>query len=278
MESKAGFDALRADGDKIPVAIYVDRDNMRAWNIRPKQLRPLADDAANALNLYREIFGVEYPYARLDLVNDTASLRGQSPASLIYLGSAAFRGEGALSDASATTFVKSLVAHEVAHQWWGSLISNANSRNYWFVESLAEYSAALFVEARYGAKAYKKHVRAWRREILRADLRVSVQDAPILWSGRAVPRGAGYRAAVYAQGPYMFHILRNSFGDEKFFAFLAVPTGDILGRKITPPAEIQSLPAGFRVHAHEGMVRSLYVFQGLRFFHARTENPRRIAA
>ncbi|MCZ6650064.1 MAG: M1 family aminopeptidase, partial [Acidobacteria bacterium] len=232
VESKAGFDAKRANGDKIPVAIHVDRDNMRVWGIRPKQLRPLADDAANALNLYREMFGVEYPYARLDLVNDWNALRGQAPGSLIYLGSAAFRGEGALSDASLTTFVKSLVAHEVAHQWWGSLISNANDRNYWFVESLAEYSAALFVEARYGAKAYKKHVQAWRREILRADLRVSVQDAPILWSGRAVPRGAGYRAAVYAQGPYMFHILRNSFGDDKFFAFLKTLAQDLQGREI----------------------------------------------
>jgi len=228
VESKAGFDALRANGDKIPVAIHVDRDNMRIWGIRPKQLRPLADDAANALNLYREIFGVEYPYAQLDLVNDWNSLSGQAPGSLIYLGSAAFRGEGALSDGSATTFVKSLVAHEVAHQWWGSLIGNANSRNYWFVESLAEYSAALFVEARYGAKAYKKHVQAWRREILRADLRVSVQDAPVLWSGRL----SGYRAAVYAQGPYMFHILRHSFGDEKFFAFLKTLAQELQGKEI----------------------------------------------
>ena len=44
-------------------------------------------------------------------------------------------------------FLKSVVAHEVGHQWWGSRVSNANDRNYWFVESLAEYSSALCLEA-----------------------------------------------------------------------------------------------------------------------------------
>ena len=230
VEGKAGFEAKRVNGEVIPVAIFVDRDNMRAWDIRPKQLRPLADDAVNAMNLYQEVFGVEYPYQRLDLVNDTASFRGQSPASLVYLGAAAFRGQGALSDAYLTTFVKSLVAHEVAHQWWGSLINNANMRNYWFVESLAEYSAALFIEARYGKKEYQQHVNAWRKEIMEAELQVSVQDAPVLWSSHGA--GLGYRAAVYAQGPYMFHIMRSTFGDEKFFAFLKSLAQNLQGKAI----------------------------------------------
>ncbi|MFQ5720827.1 MAG: M1 family metallopeptidase, partial [Acidobacteriota bacterium] len=232
VEGKPGFDAKTISGDKIPITIHVDRDGMRAWSIRPKQLKPLADDAANALNLYREIYGEDYPYGRLDLVNDPiGGLYGQSPASMIYLGSASFRGEGALGEAGGsgtTLFVKSLVAHEAAHQWWGGLINNRNQRNYWFVESLAEYSAALFVEARYGRDAYRKHVEAWRKEILDADLRVSVQDAPVLWSGGF----AGYRAAVYAQGPYMFHIMRNTFGDEKFFAFLKALAHDLKGKEI----------------------------------------------
>jgi peptidase M1-like protein len=250
LDDKAAFKATKSNGVEIPVTIHVDKTSITAkpvprneeeesmrtgaeWEIRPKQLRALADDAANALNLYREVFGVDYPYAKLDLVNDPmGSLYGQSPASIVYLGSAAFRGEGTLgggtSAGEATKFVKSLVAHEVAHQWWGSLVANANDRNYWWVESLAEYSSALFVEAKYGRKRYLAHVASWRKEILDADLQVSVQDAPVLWSNGAL----GYRAALYAQGPYMFHIMRSTWGDEKFFAFLKTLAHEEQGREI----------------------------------------------
>ena len=80
------------------------------------------------------------------------------------------------------------------------------------------------------AKAYKQHVKAWRKKILEADLQVSVQDAPVLWSSHAP--GGGYQAAVYAQGPYMFHIMRNTFGDEKFFAFLKAMAQNLQGTSI----------------------------------------------
>lgn len=228
IEDTPGTLATKMDGTEIPVTIHVDKDGMNDWEIRPKQLKPLAQQAVNALNLYREVYGVDYPYGKLDLVNDPLGfLYGQAPASIVYLGSGAFRGEGILAstsggDASGTAkFLGSLVAHEVAHQWWGSLVGNKNQRNYWFVESLAEYSAALFVEnvAEFekrgsGRKAYLDHVEGWRQNILRSDLKSSVQDADTYWNN------GGRTAAIYNKGPYAFHVLRETFGDEKFFPAL----------------------------------------------------------
>ena len=46
-------------------------------------------------------------------------------------------------------------------------------------------------------------------------MKSSVQDASALWPGEG---GFGaYQSAVYNKGPYAFHILRTTFGDEKFF-------------------------------------------------------------
>jgi hypothetical protein len=231
-EAASSVKATRLDGSEIPVTMHVDTVAMGTWEIAPKALKAMADQAANALNLYREVFGVDYPYARLDLVNDPLSgLYGQAPSSLVYLGSASLWSKGllgTLSGASATRFVHSLVAHEVAHQWWGSVVSNANSRNYWFVESLAEYASSLYVGAVDGTKGYLDHVAEWRREILESDLMVSVQDAPEMWTGE---RG-GYRAALYAKGPYFFHILRSTWGEERFFAFLKNLAQELRGREI----------------------------------------------
>ncbi|HET9298951.1 MAG TPA: M1 family aminopeptidase, partial [Candidatus Polarisedimenticolaceae bacterium] len=120
------------------------------------------------------------------------------------------------------------------HQWWGSMVTNANGRNYWFVESLAEYSSALFVEAinsdpkkpEKGRKAYLEKVADWRRNILESGMIGSVQNATSLWSNGA------RNAAIYNQGPYAFHILRETFGDAKFFPFMKKLAQELKGKEI----------------------------------------------
>src|SRR5206468_5379760 len=109
MDSKV--EAKKSDGTKIPVTIHVDKggipvfEGMRIRDVIPMTpggIQFLADQAANALNLYREIYGVDYPYGKLDLVNDpnpySPLFYGQSPSSLIYLGEATFASQGAAGD------------------------------------------------------------------------------------------------------------------------------------------------------------------------------------
>ncbi len=233
-QAESAVKATRLDGTKIPVRIFVDKNSITDWEIRPKQLQPLADQAAESLNFYRDVYGVDYPYSKLDLVNDPfGSFYGQAPSSIVYLGSGVFRGEGTLGTMGGggiTYFVKSVVPHEVAHQWWGSLIANANDRSYWFIESLAEFSSALFMEAKYGKKVYDDHVESWRRAVLDTDLMSSIQDASTLWSGDG---WRGYQTAVYNKGPYAFHVLRMTFGDEKMKLYLREMAQQLAGKEVT---------------------------------------------
>lgn len=252
VNEKSSVKATKEDGTEVPVVAHIDRDSLSnrrffdvsedgsdlgvavadVGKIGPKVLGKLADEGANSINIYRAVFGIDYPFGKLDLVNDAIDLMGafygQAPSSIVFLGTAAFMGEGkvgTLTGAGGTKFTKGLVAHEVAHQWWGSRISNANSYNYWFVESLAEYSSALFVENVYGKKAYLDKVDEWRREILDTEVLSSVQDASVVW-------GEGRRAAMYSLGPYAFHVLRQTIGDEKFFRFLKAMAQELEGREI----------------------------------------------
>ena len=78
-----------------------------------------------------------------------------------------------------------VVAHEVGHQWWGSRVSNSNFRNYWFVETLAEYFSALYLEAVFGREEYMEQVDEWRRNVLNNNLKTSVQAADSLWPGES---------------------------------------------------------------------------------------------
>jgi len=247
ISDKPSFKATKIDGTEIPVTVYVDKVSTHsldsfeaatsgAMSIRGKQLKSLGEQAANALNLFREVYGVDYPYAKLDLVNAPFFPGAQAPPSIIYLGSFLFRGEGALamqtggSSTNIAKFLKDTVAHEVGHQWWAHLVSTANQRNYWFVESLAEYSSALYVENVYSRKKYLEKVEAWRENILSVEMLTSVQDAPVLWGGEQP--GAAYIANVYNKGPYAFHILRQTFGDEKFFAFMKMLVNELQNKEI----------------------------------------------
>ncbi len=251
---KPKFDAKKADGTVIPVTVHVDEDSFGSWDIRADSLRPIAEQAANSINLYTEMSGIDYPYGELNLVNDPQGfLYGQAPSSLIYLGSGVFRGEGFLApffpDATGIAkFLKSVVAHEVGHQWWGSRVSNANQRNYWFVESLAEYFSAVYLEAAFGWKEYMQQVEEWRRDILQTRLKTGVQNASSLYSGED---GFGsYQASVYAKGPYAFHILRETFkgegprgldgADKKFFEALKRMTQTLSRKREIVTLDIQN--------------------------------------
>jgi hypothetical protein len=245
-DTAGDYKVEKNDKSVVPVRVYVDKGSLAGLNtqftkeedvddlfraqaegardIRGKALQAIATQASVALNLYRELYGIDYPFSKLDLVADPlGSFYGQAPASLIYLGFGMFRGEGAMSSgargggSNISKFLKDTVAHEVGHQWWGGVITNANDRNYWFVESMAEVSSAIYVERVFGRKKYLEKVDAWRETILENDPVSSVQNGYTVWAGDG-PRGA--QANIYNKGPYAFHIFRSTFGDEKFFQLL----------------------------------------------------------
>jgi hypothetical protein len=259
--------ATKKDGSEITVNVWVDKvstqsldgtgintradveNKMRqadggARGIRTGSLSAVGDQAVNAMNLYREVYGIDYPFSKLDLVADPmGDFYGQAPASIIYLGFGVFRGEGTVAaefggGADLSKFNKDVVAHETGHQWWGSSIGNQNGRNYWFIESITEYSCALYVENVRGWKAYLDKVSEWRRRILQFESLTSVQNASVLWGGEFP--GAAYVANVYNKGPYAFHILRMTFGDQKFFNFLKMLGAELNGKQIVT-ADIQRI-------------------------------------
>ena len=239
------YKATKTDGTVIPVRVYVDKTSTQgmtdfggvaagARDIRGKQLQAIATQASVALNMYRDIYGADYPFAKLDLVADPEGfLYGQSPASIVYLGFGVFRGEGMIAEVGVNAsriskFNKDVVAYEVGHQWWGGLITNANQRNYWFVESMAELSSALYVEQTAGKKKYFEKVADWRKNVLDSEPTANLQSGYTVWGGSL---GAA-QANIYNKGPYAFHIFRSTFGDEKFFALLKEMTKELQHKEI----------------------------------------------
>jgi aminopeptidase N len=108
-------------------------------------------------------------------------------------------------------FLDQLLAHELAHQWFGNAVSPATWRDLWLNEGFATYAGWLW-EARAGAARLDGLVAGALR---RSDAMRATYGPP----GR--PRAATlFGPQVYEGAALVLHALRLEVGDETFFRIL----------------------------------------------------------
>lgn len=101
--------------------------------------------------------------------------------------------------------------HELSHEWWGNLVTNADWRDMWLHEGFGTYMQALYAEHLHGREAYHRYA---------ADMREGVEnDLPIAPSESKTSTEI-YEASLYAKGGSVLHTLRYLLGDEAFFEAL----------------------------------------------------------
>ncbi len=93
-----------------------------------------------------------------------------------------------------------LYAHELAHQWWGNLITPSSWRDIWLNEGFATYFELLFAEHLYGVEALRRGL-ALRDSVYKAHPEL---DYPLLDH----PPGRLLSFVVYNKGARVLHMLR----------------------------------------------------------------------
>ncbi|MEE8148142.1 MAG: M1 family aminopeptidase, partial [Longimicrobiales bacterium] len=202
-------------GEYEIVEIPHDRVPMQVW-VPPG----LADEVEQTygrtgqmIDVLEKRFGVAYPWARYDQVL-AKNFRpgGMENTSVTTMYPTAVLDETALLDGD----LEGLIAHELAHQWTGDLITCKSWAHIWLNEGWATYGGALWFEHRDGTDGYLDSIRRSFR-VARRDKTTNTHAmvSPVYEDAWETFRR---KANPYPKGAAILHMLRRMLGDEIFFA------------------------------------------------------------
>lgn len=173
----------------------------------PEELRRVFADTGEMLRFFTAKAGVPYPGVSYTQV----LLDGAPPQEMAGLSvmSTAY-GRSVLEDPREDY----LVAHELAHQWWGNELTCATWSDFWLNEGVASFLSAAFKEQRWGRDEYDRE-RFLARQRYRRALEAG-PGRPLVHEDWTEPGEMG-GALTYSRGLLVLHYLRRSLGEEVFW-------------------------------------------------------------
>ena len=224
--------AIVADDDHAPLRREVAGTRLTLWTaptLDPAVAEHTLDAAAGALRFYNDRFGA-YPAREIDLVQtDPSGALGVAWAGLLFLDGPALLGTYGDHNPEGLATV---VAHEIAHLWWGILVGGNSNKHGYIQEGLATVSSLLYLEEALGAEAAGVQLDAWvtgpALKLLQAG--DAVVDVPIAEGDDEAIRSA----AVYGKGSLGFLAIRQAIGPEAFETALRDLTTRYAWGEMTP--------------------------------------------
>ena len=209
---------------KLPISNYVykhDKDiGMLSFSKTPKMI-----------DFFSKSIGYDYPWEKFaqTVVQDFV-FGGMENVSAVTLSDYTIHDERAhLTESS-----DGLVAHELAHQWWGDLLTCRDWSHAWLNEGFASYFDILFQEYDKGRDEADKMILETQQSLLVTD--AGEHRRPTVWNRYVNPIDL-FDGHIYGKGACVLHMLRFVLGDELFwkamnhyahkFAFQNVETNDL---------------------------------------------------
>jgi len=179
-------------------------------------LKDLAREVDSSIRFY-EIYSGPFPFRRLS-VSQIPGTFGQGWPGLLYLSTYSFLPQQAqeragLNSTGQQHFTDIVPFHEVAHQWWGNVVSWSSYRDQWIDESIASYLSLLFADSQKNSDhALHSWLDRYRKRLIFKSSEEDIAPAeigPLIMGTRLSSSKSpeAYDAIVYCKGTWVIHML-----------------------------------------------------------------------
>ncbi|BDC53046.1 peptidase [Bryobacterales bacterium F-183] len=156
-----------------------------------------------AMDFFSENIG---PYSYEKLANVVAAGFGGGTEH----ASAIFYGENNVLERPGT----GLIAHEIAHQWFGNAVTESDWDDVWLSEGFATYFTLLFIEHSQGRDAFATGLQDSRRRIFNLE---KAQPGLTIRHQNLADMKRVLNQLIYQKGGWTLHMLRSMIGNEAFW-------------------------------------------------------------
>jgi aminopeptidase N len=122
-----------------------------------------------------------------------------------------------------------VIAHELAHLWWGNGVTCKSWDHFWLNEGITSFMVAAWKEHRHGRKAYDAELDHARDRVKGAADKG--YDKALTYKG-PYPSLGTRRAIQYSKGALFMDALRTALGDKVFWSALRTYTSQYMGKTV----------------------------------------------
>lgn len=192
------YDIIRDSYLDIPVNTYV-----------PTGKISMADSAlylsADIIKFFSESIGFKYPWGHFGQVGVQDFIYGgmENTGAIVYYDGI-YHDDRAAIDYTA----RGLIAHEMAHMWWGDVVTCRNWNEIWLNESFATYFDALYTEHHLGKDEFDY-------QNMRSGDAAVTADSTV--ARKPIYARDGLGVNTYNKGSIVLNMLRNQLGKDNFW-------------------------------------------------------------
>ena len=191
---------------RIPLIYYVPHG-------READGLKLFKNTSKMMEFFESFLKTKYPYDKYAQVTvDDFEYEGMENTTCTTLTTSILPDEKTIRDSNTYDTV---IVHELAHQWFGDLVTAKDWQHIWLNESFASYSEALYYQHAFGDDEFYNYMIGKLDDYLGGNVSTA-HKVPLVTKDYDTPLDMFSYARTYQKGAWIVHMLRYLLGDEDF--------------------------------------------------------------